>query len=248
MSGRRRAGSTLSSTLLMDRQLSQGFLFSATSTSFLKYRLNQCLNLSLVSEIDKEIGLDYLRTMHLYDSKTDCNSKKDYHQNIGLYVLPTITDWNSNLFVPRRGHLEIAAFQHILQDPRSRNIPPILLTPGLKQPKEVCGKEIVALQTLSSISLVIKSEDLQSLVHEIKSVVEEAKIEHRREETHGEWATSKKWQNPPRPCRMSPNLRGGAVIVVEETPPSRRPSSIYIKRNREGDGGVSRKKMWVWWW
>ena len=60
------------------------------------------------------------------------------------------------------------------------------MTPGLKQPKEVCGKEIVALQTLSSISLVIKSEDLQSLVHEIKSVVEEAKIEHRREETHGE--------------------------------------------------------------
>ena len=34
MSGRRRAGGTLSSTLLMDRQLSQGFLFTATSTSF----------------------------------------------------------------------------------------------------------------------------------------------------------------------------------------------------------------------
>ena len=50
ISGRRRtqAGSTLSSTL-MDRQLSQGSVFSATSTSFFKSLLNQCLNLSLVS-------------------------------------------------------------------------------------------------------------------------------------------------------------------------------------------------------
>ena len=54
-------------------------------------------------------------------------------------------------------------------------IPLILVTPGLKQPKEVCGKEIEALQALSSNPPVIKSEDLQSLVHEIASVVEEAK-------------------------------------------------------------------------
>ena len=75
--------------------------------------------------------------------------------------------------VPRRSHLGIAAFQHILQDRRTRNI---LVTPGLKQPKEVWGKEIVALQALSSIPTVVKSEeDLQSLVHEIASVVEEAK-------------------------------------------------------------------------
>ena len=83
MSGRRRAEGTVSSTLLMDRQLSQGFLFTAT---------NHCLYLSLVSEFDKEIGLDYLRAMHLNGSKTDCNSKIDYHQIIGLYVLPNVTD------------------------------------------------------------------------------------------------------------------------------------------------------------
>ena len=50
-----------SSTLLMDRQLSEGSLFSKTSASFLKNLLNQCLNLFLVSEFDKEIGLNYLR-------------------------------------------------------------------------------------------------------------------------------------------------------------------------------------------
>ena len=49
-----------------------------------KNLLDQYLNVSLVSEFDKEIGLDYLRAMHLSDSKTDCNSKKDHYQNIGL--------------------------------------------------------------------------------------------------------------------------------------------------------------------
>ena len=50
------------------------------------------------------------------------------------------------------------------------------MTPGLKQPKEVWSKEIAALQALSSIPLVIKSEeDLQSLVNEITSAVEGAK-------------------------------------------------------------------------
>ena len=73
---------------------------------------------------------------------------------------------------PHRGHLGIAAFQHILQEPRTRNIPLIQVTPGLTQPKEVWRKEIVALQALSSIPTVVKSEeDLRSLVH----VVEEAK-------------------------------------------------------------------------
>ena len=50
--------------------------------------------------------------------------------------------------VPRRGHLGIASFQHILQDLRTRNISLILVTPGLNQPKKVWGK---ALQALSSI-------------------------------------------------------------------------------------------------
>ena len=79
------------------------------------------------------------------------------------------------LVVPRRGRLGIAAFQHILQDPRTQNIPLILTTPGFNQPEEIWGKEIVALQALSNTPPVVKSEELQSLVHEIKSVVEESK-------------------------------------------------------------------------
>ena len=76
---------------------------------------------------------------------------------------------------PLSGDLGITAFQHILQDPRTQNIPLILATPGFKQPKAIWGKEIEVLQALTSTSPAIQSEDLQSLVHELKSAIEEAK-------------------------------------------------------------------------
>jgi len=80
-----------------------------------------------------------------------------------------------DLFRSLRGHLGIITFQHILQDPRTQNIPLILETPSFEQPKEVWGKEIGVLQMLTSAPGVIKSEeDLQSLVQNFKSAVEEA--------------------------------------------------------------------------
>lgn len=39
-----------------------------------------------VEEFDREIGVGYLRGMHLNDSKAALGSKKDRHENIGLYV------------------------------------------------------------------------------------------------------------------------------------------------------------------
>ena len=41
-----------------------------------------------VSEFERDVGLQYLRGMHLNDSKGALGSKKDRHQNIGLYVPP----------------------------------------------------------------------------------------------------------------------------------------------------------------
>lgn len=38
----------------------------------------------VVEEFDREVGLEYLRGMHLNDSKADLGSKKDRHENIGL--------------------------------------------------------------------------------------------------------------------------------------------------------------------
>lgn len=72
--------------------------------------------------------------MHLNDSKTEFNSKRDRHENIGL------------------GHLGIPAFQHILNDPRVQNIPLILETPSFEKPAEVWGKEIEVLMKLSGSS------------------------------------------------------------------------------------------------
>ena len=109
-----------------------------------------------MSEFDKEIGLDYLRAMHLSDSRTDRNSMKDYHQNwtvcpsyyhglkfkfIDFFVCccsSQRSSWNRRLptHTPR-------------PTGTMRNIPLILVIPGSKQPKEVWGKEIETLQALT---------------------------------------------------------------------------------------------------
>ena len=73
----------------------------------------------------------------------------------------------------------ITAFQHILQDSRTQNIPLIVATPRFKAQKKILGMEIGVLQALTSTPPA-KSEDLQSLVHEITSAVEEAKSTNRR--------------------------------------------------------------------
>lgn len=42
--------------------------------------------LLLVTKFNEQVGLSYLRGMHLNDSKADLGSKKDRHENIGLCV------------------------------------------------------------------------------------------------------------------------------------------------------------------
>ena len=43
--------------------------------------------MSIVATFDEQVGLSYLRGMHINDSKTPLGSKKDRHENIGLYVV-----------------------------------------------------------------------------------------------------------------------------------------------------------------
>ncbi|KAI0329667.1 AP endonuclease [Cubamyces sp. BRFM 1775] len=69
-----------------------------------------------MEEFDREVGVEYLRGMHINDSKAALGSKKDRHENIGL------------------GHLGLRAFVHILADPRTRDIPLILETPAYDVP------------------------------------------------------------------------------------------------------------------
>ena len=42
----------------------------------------------VVMEFERDVGLSYLRGMHLNDSKGALASKKDRHENIGLSVRP----------------------------------------------------------------------------------------------------------------------------------------------------------------
>ncbi|KIM36491.1 hypothetical protein M413DRAFT_449185 [Hebeloma cylindrosporum] len=110
-----------------------------------------------VKQFDEQIGLKYLCGMHLNDSKTQHNSKKDRHENIGL------------------GYLGLASFRHILSDPRTQNIPLILETPSFEQPAEVWGTEISVLQRLSGADIP-KEKCLESLVSEIKDAKKAAEL------------------------------------------------------------------------
>ncbi|KAG6871844.1 hypothetical protein C0995_015810 [Termitomyces sp. Mi166 len=88
-----------------------------------------------IERFDAAVGLPYLRGMHLNDSKTEHNSRKDRHENIGL------------------GHIGITGFHHILNDPRVQHIPLILETPSFELPQETWAREIEALNRLSGLTL-----------------------------------------------------------------------------------------------
>ncbi|KAG6877383.1 hypothetical protein C0993_007903 [Termitomyces sp. T159_Od127] len=100
---------------------------------------------------DADVGLSYLRGMHLNDSKTEHNSRKDRHENIGL------------------GHIGIAGFHHILNDPRVQHIPLVLETPSFELPKEIWAKEIEALNRLSGVTL--GHETTEEVVEPIRAAV-----------------------------------------------------------------------------
>ncbi|KAL0566766.1 DNA-(apurinic or apyrimidinic site) lyase [Marasmius crinis-equi] len=88
----------------------------------------------MMEKFDVDVGLKYLRGMHLNDSKTECGSNKDRHENIGL------------------GHLKLQTFRHILSDPRVQDIPLVLETPCHEENTgswDVWKKEIEILNRMS---------------------------------------------------------------------------------------------------
>ena len=66
---------------------------------------------AMISEIDREIGLDRLVAIHLNDSKFGLGSRKDRHELIG------------------EGEIGIAGLANLVTDPRLDNVPFILETP-----------------------------------------------------------------------------------------------------------------------
>lgn len=65
-----------------------------------------------VEEFDREVGLDKLVVIHANDSKTELDSKKDRHENIG------------------EGFIGIEGFKNIINNPAFKNLPFILEVPG----------------------------------------------------------------------------------------------------------------------
>lgn len=127
-----------------------------------------------VEKFDEQVGLSYLRGMHINDSKTEINSKRDRHENIGmcvLFVLYMCSHFNRRTMY--RGHVGLHAFHHILNDVRVQNIPLVLETPSFELPKETWAKEIDALNRLSGLDLS-KGDDILDIVEEIRCAVKDA--------------------------------------------------------------------------
>ena len=74
-----------------------------------------------------EIGLDRLQAVHVNDSKKDLGSRVDRHEHIG------------------KGFLGLAAFRHLMNDPRLRSLPLLLETP---KDEKTCAEDVFNLDTL----------------------------------------------------------------------------------------------------
>ncbi|XP_029953447.1 uncharacterized protein LOC115392913 [Salarias fasciatus] len=83
---------------------------------------------AMLDLFDQEVGLGYLKAMHLNDSKGKLGCNLDRHEDIG------------------KGEIGIAAFRDIMNEPRLDNIPLILETPG--RPKFEYAEQIKLLQSL----------------------------------------------------------------------------------------------------
>ncbi|XP_072313023.1 probable endonuclease 4 [Eucyclogobius newberryi] len=67
---------------------------------------------AMLDEFDQQVGLKYLKAVHLNDSKGKLGCNLDRHEDIG------------------KGHIGISAFRDIVNEPRLDHIPLILETPG----------------------------------------------------------------------------------------------------------------------
>ena len=73
----------------------------------------------VIKEFDKIIGLEYLKVIHLNDSKNVCGAHKDRHENIGF------------------GHIGFETLMKFVNDERFKDIPKILETPYIEYNKNL---------------------------------------------------------------------------------------------------------------
>ncbi len=84
----------------------------------------------VVEDLDRELGIDNIKSIHLNDSMPECGSNKDRHSNLG------------------DGKLGEATIERILKYSKFKNIPFILETPALKKTETIL-KEVELLKKLA---------------------------------------------------------------------------------------------------
>ncbi|KEF52173.1 AP endonuclease 1 [Exophiala aquamarina CBS 119918] len=114
-----------------------------------------------MQEFDDVVGMQYLKALHLNDSKAPLNSHRDLHQNIGL------------------GFLGLRAFHSVMNEPRFQGLPLILETPSERpdpkdptskktiEDKSVWAKEIKLLESL--IGMDPKGDEFLTLERELSN-------------------------------------------------------------------------------
>lgn len=79
---------------------------------------------SFLAEFDSLIGLQFLRALHLNDSKAPRGSKRDLHANIGT------------------GFLGLRAFHNVMNEPRFEGLPMVLETPIDRVPGQTSSSAV----------------------------------------------------------------------------------------------------------
>ena len=98
---------------------------------------------------DKEIGLDYIKVIHINDSKNEIGSHKDRHENIGY------------------GTIGFNNLLNVIYNNRLKNIPRILETPYITKDDE--SKEKVYPPYKQEIEMIRNKEFNKNLIEEIRN-------------------------------------------------------------------------------
>lgn len=114
-----------------------------------------------MQEFDDVVGMQYLKALHLNDSKAPFNSHRDLHQNIGL------------------GFLGLRAFHNVMNEPRFHGLPLILETPSERpDPRDPTGKKTIEDKSIwareiklleDMIGMDPESQDFRSLEEELSN-------------------------------------------------------------------------------
>jgi AP endonuclease-1 len=111
---------------------------------------------AVMQEFDDVVGLQYLKALHVNDSKAPFDSHRDLHANIGT------------------GYLGLRAFHNLVNDPRLHGLPMILETPievldpetGKKvEDKGIWAREVKLLERL--VGMDVEGEEFRTLEREL---------------------------------------------------------------------------------